>query len=127
MLIVNSNMYVFPGIGLGSILCKAKHISQSMIYASATSLSSTLTTPEFDSGMLYPALPRIRSVSAVVARAVIRAAQAENLDGVPELREMDDERLEEWIKGMMYDPRKEDGFLELQRAGGEVEVLGAKL
>lgn len=31
VLIDDSNMYVFPGIGLGSILCRAKHISQEMV------------------------------------------------------------------------------------------------
>ncbi|TVY48010.1 NADP-dependent malic enzyme, partial [Lachnellula occidentalis] len=121
-----NNMYVFPGIGLGSILCKAKHISQEMIYTSAVALSSTLTTPEFDSGMLYPSLPRIRSVSVVVARRVIREAQRQDLDTVPELRAMDDEALDRWIESRMYDPRAENGLVELERekaAGGTGEVL----
>ncbi|TVY33248.1 NADP-dependent malic enzyme, partial [Lachnellula subtilissima] len=116
-----NNMYVFPGIGLGSILCKAKHISQEMIYTSAVALSSTLKTTEFDSGMLYPSLPRIRSVSVVVARQVIRQAQSQDLDTVPSLRAMDDEALDRWIESRMYDPRAENGFLELERekaAGG---------
>ncbi|TVY28653.1 NADP-dependent malic enzyme [Lachnellula hyalina] len=126
-----NNMYVFPGIGLGSILCKAKHISQEMIYTSAVALSSTLQTTEFDSGMLYPSLPRIRSVSVVVARQVIRQAQSEDLDTVPSLRAMDDEALDRWIESRMYDPRAENGFVELERekaaggSGGVLEVLGA--
>ncbi|TVY52086.1 NADP-dependent malic enzyme [Lachnellula cervina] len=144
-----NNMYVFPGIGLGSILCKAKHISQEMvpppalplllaplthpqIYTSAVALSTTLKTAEFDSGMLYPSLPRIRSVSVVVARQVIRAAQRQDLDTATELRAMDDEALDRWIESRMYDPRAENGFVELERekatggTGGVLEVLGVE-
>ncbi|CAG8984071.1 hypothetical protein HYALB_00003013 [Hymenoscyphus albidus] len=110
-----NNMYVFPGIGLGSILCKAQNISQEMIYTSATSLSSTLTDAEYDSGMLYPELDRIRAVSVIVARDVIREAQREGLDREPKLRNMSDEELDTWIESKMYDPRAEDGFLELER------------
>ena len=81
--------------------------------------------------MLYPSLPRIRSVSVVVAREVIRQAQSEDLDTVPSLRAMDDEALDRWIESRMYDPRAENGFVELERekaaggSGGVLEVLGA--
>ncbi|EPE34133.1 NAD(P)-binding Rossmann-fold containing protein [Glarea lozoyensis ATCC 20868] len=114
-----NNMYVFPGIGLAAILSKAKHISQEMIYASATALSSTLLPEEFASGMLYPSLDRIREVSVIVARDVIRTAQREKLDREPVLRDMNDAQLEAWIKERMYDPRKEDGYLELMRERNE--------
>jgi malate dehydrogenase (oxaloacetate-decarboxylating)(NADP+) len=112
-------MYVFPGIGLAAILSKAKHISQEMIYASATALSSTLRPDEFASGMLYPSLDRIRDVSVIVARDVIRTAQREKLDREPSLRDMSNGELEDWIKERMYDPRKEDGYLELMRERNE--------
>jgi malate dehydrogenase (oxaloacetate-decarboxylating)(NADP+) len=112
-------MYVFPGIGLGAILSKAKHISQEMIYASATALSSTLQPEEFASGMLYPSLDRIREVSIVVARAVIRTARRQKLDREPSIRDMSNDELEKWIKERMYDPRKEDGYLELMRERNE--------
>jgi malate dehydrogenase (oxaloacetate-decarboxylating)(NADP+) len=82
--------------------------------------------------MLYPDLTRIRSVSVVVAREVIREAQRQNLDTVAELRGMSDEALDRWIEGRMYDPRKDgDGFFELEREKGVgssvLEALGAKL
>lgn len=120
-------MYVFPGIGLASILCKAKHISQEMIYTSATSLSSTLTDEEFESGMLYPDLERIRAVSVVVARDVIREAQRQKLDREPSLRGMTDAELDGWIKDRMYDPRMEDGFLELKREEVESALREAEV
>lgn len=36
-----SNMYVFPGIGLAAILCKAAHISQDMVSYFKTAYSIT--------------------------------------------------------------------------------------
>ena len=84
-------MYVFPGIGLGSILCKSVHITQEMIYASAVALSKAITPSELADGRLYPELDRIRDVSVVVARVVIREAQRQGLDREPSIRGLGEE------------------------------------
>ncbi|CAL3965733.1 unnamed protein product [Diplocarpon coronariae] len=102
-----NNMYVFPGIGLGSILSKAAHITQEMIYASAVALSAATTTPELDDGRLYPELERIREVSVIVAREVIRQAQRQNLDAETSLRDLSNAELDAYIRSKMYDPTKE--------------------
>lgn len=99
-----NNMYVFPGIGLGTILCQSTHISQDMIYASAAGLAKSVNEEEKAKGWLYPDLRRIREVSVVVAREVIRAAQAGNLDRKKNLQKLNDEELDEFIKKAMYDP-----------------------
>lgn len=101
-------MYVFPGIGLGSILCKAVHITQEMIYASAVALSNAITPSELSDGRLYPELDRIRDVSVIVAREVIREAQRQGLDREPSIRDLSDSYLDSWIRARMYDPTKED-------------------
>lgn len=107
-----NNMYVFPGIGLGSILCKAIHISQEMIYASAVALSTTVSPEEENEGRLYPELERIREVSVIVARQVIREAQKQGLDREPSIRGLTDAKLDAWIREKMYDPTKETGLNE---------------
>lgn len=107
-----NNMYVFPGIGLGTILSKAIQVTDNMIYASGESLSTALTPEEIDMGCLYPEITRIREVSVRVTRFVIRAAQKDNVDRLPHLREMGDDQLEEWIRGKMYDPHAETRNLE---------------
>ena len=73
-------MYVFPGIGLGTILSKATTVTQSMIYASATSLSTSLQPSEVSKGWLYPELTRIRDVSVIVAMGVINPAKVAGVD-----------------------------------------------
>lgn len=102
-----NNMYVFPGIGLGAILSKSTNITQDMIYASAESLSTSLNKQEVADGWLYPDVRRIREVSVVVTRGVIRAAQLNGVDRVPELRALSDEQLDAYIKERMYDPFNE--------------------
>lgn len=105
-----NNMYVFPGIGLGSILAKTILITQEMIYTSATALSSALTADEFDEGSLYPKLDRIREVSIIVAREIIRQTQRQGLDREHSIRFLTDSQLDEWICDHMYDPTRIDFY-----------------
>jgi malate dehydrogenase (oxaloacetate-decarboxylating)(NADP+) len=109
---LGNNMYVFPGIGLGAILSKAVNISQNMIYASAEALSTSLTQEERDQGLLYPDLMRIREVSVIVTRGVIRAAQKDKLDRAREIISMDDAELDAYIRARMYDPKLEKTLIE---------------
>ena len=111
-------MYVFPGIGLGTILSKATTITQSMIYASATSLSTSLTPSEVSQGWLYPEIARIRDVSAIVATGVIRAAQEAGVDREQSIKGMTDKELEEWVRSKMYDPS-----IETERVENEIHGL----
>lgn len=111
-------MYVFPGIGQGAILCKAVSITQDMIYASAESLSTSLNKQEVADGWLYPDIRRIREVSVIVTRGVIRAAQKNGVDRAPHLRSMSDAELDSYIKSQMYDP-----FTEGQKIGDSVAKL----
>ncbi|QMW35533.1 hypothetical protein G4B84_011024 [Aspergillus flavus NRRL3357] len=111
-----NNMYVFPGIGLGTILSKAVKITDSMIYASGAALSQALTAEEIERGLLYPDLTRIRQVSVVVTRKVIRAAQEDKVDRETALRSMNDDALDAWIKARMYDAHSE--VLALEREVG---------
>ncbi|KAL1633327.1 hypothetical protein SLS56_002960 [Neofusicoccum ribis] len=113
-----NNMYVFPGIGLGAILSKAVNVTQDMIYASAVALSESLTPEERAQGWLYPDIRRIRDVSVVVTRGVIRAAQENGVDRELALRNLDDAALEAYIKERMYDP-----FSEVDRVEEEVKAL----
>ncbi|KAI9890301.1 MAG: hypothetical protein M1814_004337 [Vezdaea aestivalis] len=113
-----NNMYVFPGIGLGAILSKAVSITNEMIYASATSLSTSLTPEEKAQGWLYPDVSRIRDVSVIVARGVIRSAQKAQVDRELALRPLSDEELDQYIIERMYDPRKQK-----EHAQKELETL----
>ncbi|KAF8650149.1 hypothetical protein AX16_005384 [Volvariella volvacea WC 439] len=100
-----NNMYIFPGIGLGTILSNAKHVTDSMVEQSAIALASSLTTEEKSAGLVYPRLGRIRDISAQIAVAVIRAAQKEGLDQNKFLRYLSDEALLDYVKSKQWKPQ----------------------
>ncbi|KAG6894257.1 hypothetical protein C0992_006913 [Termitomyces sp. T32_za158] len=75
-----NNMYIFPGIGMGTILSKARHVTDAMVEQAAIALSEALTDEERTADLVYPRLARIRDISARIAVAVIRAAQKDVCD-----------------------------------------------
>ena len=99
-----NNMYIFPGLGLGTILSQASKVTDAMILTASESLASCVTEEEFSRGLLYPDVSRIRDVSLVIARDVIRTAQADGVDGRKDLRSISNEELESFIKSKIYNP-----------------------
>jgi malate dehydrogenase (oxaloacetate-decarboxylating)(NADP+) len=99
-----NNMYIFPGLGLGTILCQATKVTDGMILTASESLASCVTEEEFSRGLLYPDVSRIRAVSLDIARDVIRTAQHDEVDGNVALRSISDAELERYIKSKIYNP-----------------------
>ncbi|RXW24430.1 hypothetical protein EST38_g1441 [Candolleomyces aberdarensis] len=99
-----NNMYIFPGIGLGTILSKANHVTDSMVEQAAIALASSLTAEEHAAGLVYPRLVRIRDISAQIALAVIRAAQKDNVDENSLFRNLSDDALLEYIRAKQWQP-----------------------
>ncbi|KAL4015408.1 hypothetical protein IC575_027655 [Cucumis melo] len=103
-----NNMYLFPGIGLGSLLSGARYITDGMLQAAAECLASYMTDEEVQSGILYPSIDSIREITAEVGAAVLRSAVSENLAeghgdvGPRELRLM--AKTIEYIKRNMWFP-----------------------
>jgi malate dehydrogenase (oxaloacetate-decarboxylating)(NADP+) len=96
----------------GKYLCQLRStvlLTSLEIYASAVALSTAINTNEINAGRLYPELDRIREVSVIVAREVIREAQRQRLDGERSIRDLSDAELDAWIRVRMYDPTKENG------------------
>jgi malate dehydrogenase (oxaloacetate-decarboxylating)(NADP+) len=94
-----NNSYIFPGVGLGGIVSRARHITDDMFMAAAHELAHLVTESDLEQGSLYPALPRIREVSLHIAKAVADTAAKNGLAGTPPAPEM-----LKHIKAQMYDP-----------------------
>lgn len=94
-----NNAYVFPGIGLGAIACRASTISDGMFLESARVLAELVSEKDLATGTAYPPLSTIRQVSLVIAVAVAEQAYKE---GLAQEKRPDD--LEQTIASLMYDP-----------------------
>jgi len=99
-----NNMYIFPGIGMGAILSKSRHVTDAMVEQASIALASSLTVDEKSSELVYPRLTRIRDISAQIALAVIRAAQKDNVDENELFRNLSDDAVLEYIKAKQWQP-----------------------
>ena len=73
-----NNVYVFPGLGLGTILSKATKVTDRMLMSAARAVSSHKRDRPTKDGVLPP-LADVPELSLLIARAVADAAVA---DGV---------------------------------------------
>jgi malate dehydrogenase (oxaloacetate-decarboxylating) len=73
-----SNAMLYPGLGLGAIVSRARRISDGMITAAANAVSS-LVAVRLPGASLLPQVDNLRAVSMTVALAVAEAAMREGL------------------------------------------------
>lgn len=78
----SNNALMFPGIGLGVTACKATRVTDGMITAGAEALAS-LSNGYRPGASLLPNINQLRPVSAHVALAVAKAAEAEGVAREP--------------------------------------------
>ena len=94
-----NNAYIFPGVGLGVIACRAKHVTDEMFLAAAQTLAAEVTEDDFKRGSIYPPLGHIREISAKIATAVCEVAYEQGLAVNPRPND-----LAAFIKSQMYEP-----------------------
>jgi malate dehydrogenase (oxaloacetate-decarboxylating)(NADP+) len=94
-----NNSYIFPGVGLGVIASGARLVTDEMFMAAAHTLAHSVTEADLAQGSLYPALPRIREVSAQIAAAVADVAYQRGLAHGPPPND-----LVGYVQSRMYDP-----------------------
>ena len=94
-----NNAYIFPGIGLGALACRATSISDEMFLASAKTLADMVSKEDLVTATLFPPLTDIREVSLRIAVALAEKAYEQNLAQLPKPG-----NLHEYIAGQMYDP-----------------------
>jgi malate dehydrogenase (oxaloacetate-decarboxylating) len=73
-----NNSFVFPGVGLGLTISRARHVSNGMFLEAARALAAQVTEQDLAEGAVYPELRRIRDCSRAVACATIRRAVQED-------------------------------------------------
>jgi len=94
-----NNAYVFPGIGLGVVACRARYIPDDIFLAAARTLAGLVSRADLDRGSLYPPLRNIRSVSLAIAVSVAETAYAMKLARLKRPR-----NIETALSRFMYQP-----------------------
>jgi malate dehydrogenase (oxaloacetate-decarboxylating) len=125
-----NNSVVFPGIGLGSVLCRASRVTDKMLVAAVSGVAElSPALLEDETAPLLPGVDVVRDVSVRVARKVIRAAVEE---GVATERDipLDEDTLDEWIREQMWEPvYRPLKLVQMEGASrlakGEMRVVGS--
>jgi malate dehydrogenase (oxaloacetate-decarboxylating)(NADP+) len=95
-----NNSYIFPGVGLGAIASDAQRFTDEMFMRAAHTLAKLVSQSDLDRGSLYPALPRIREVSAHIGAEVAQVAYNRGLTA----RKAPNDVLAH-VQSHMYEPR----------------------
>jgi len=74
-----NNSFIFPGLGLGTLVAQAHRVTDKMIMASAKALASLSPAMTDPNAPLLPPIGESRKVAMAVAEAVIKAAISEGL------------------------------------------------
>jgi malate dehydrogenase (oxaloacetate-decarboxylating) len=94
-----NNALIFPGVGLGVTVARARRVTDSMFLDAAKAMAAMVTQKDLDQTAVYPDLTRIRECSHAVACATIRRAVE---DGYADGEIL--EGLEETVRRAMWSP-----------------------
>ncbi len=98
-----NNAFVFPGLGFGTVLAKAREVSDGMVLEAAYALYDYTSRrhPE----RIYPPTSELREVSQYVAARVIRQAMREGLAREERLSGLGMEAIQAYVAERFWQPR----------------------
>ncbi len=94
-----NNSYIFPGLALGIIASKARHVTDTMVKAAAQELVRHLPTQKDKTASLLPPLSEARQIGRFIAEAVGKQAIE---DG--EAQVADEDGLERELRANIWEP-----------------------
>ncbi|MCS6867440.1 NAD-dependent malic enzyme [Thermus sp.] len=98
-----NNAFIFPGLGLGAVLARAREVTDGMVLEAAYALYDYTRThfPE----LLYPPVGRLREVSPYVAARVMCKALEEGVAEEERVQGLSLEGLLAFVQGRFWEPR----------------------
>lgn len=100
-----NNAFIFPGLGFGSILARAKEITDNMVMEAAYALSENTPASSLEAGRVYPPINGLREVSLKVAARVMARAVLDGVAAEFSLREKSLAQLETIASEKFWYPR----------------------
>ncbi len=95
-----NNAYVFPGVGLGAIVARAREVTDGMFTVAARTLAEEVHADDLAEGALLPPLRALRQVSTAIGAAVVREAQRAGVGG----EHLADDAIEQAVRDAMWFP-----------------------
>jgi malic enzyme len=94
-----NNVFIFPGVGLGTIVSAAHEVTDAMFLVAAQALADMVSDGRLAQGALYPTASDLRKVSRYVAIRVVCEARNSGIG-----REYHDEEVEAVVDAEMWYP-----------------------
>jgi malic enzyme len=95
-----NNVFIFPGVGLGTMLSRVREIDDAVFLVAARTLAEQVDAERLQSGALLPDASALRTVSAAIAAAVVRHGNRTGLG-----QAVADEDIEELVAASMWYPK----------------------
>jgi malate dehydrogenase (oxaloacetate-decarboxylating) len=96
-----NNAFIFPGLGFGAVLCRARKVTDGMVLAAAYALAEYTVKRYVPEGLVYPPIDDLREASVRVAARVIEQALAE---GVATAGSLPDSDFEGYVRSRFWHP-----------------------
>jgi len=96
----SNNVYVFPGVGLGCLVGEVREVTDSMFTIAAEIVAGSVSDEALASGTLFPRLTELREITARIACAVVREANALGVGG-----DIPDAEIEARVSNTMWNPQ----------------------
>ena len=71
-----NNVFIFPGVGLASIVSKTPKVTLDMFTAASYALADCVTEEDLANGCVYPRIRDLKTVSIIVAKVILEQIQA---------------------------------------------------
>lgn len=95
-----NNVYIFPGVGLGTAIAEAREVTTEMFHIASATLARSVGADRLDQGAIYPNQSELRRVSFEIACAVVRYASENNLG-----RRIHPDEVEATVRKVVWEPR----------------------
>jgi malate dehydrogenase (oxaloacetate-decarboxylating)(NADP+) len=97
-----NNVYIFPGVSFGAVVCQAKTIPETFFMKGAQAVANSLSEADLEADRVIPSRDRLREVALNVATAVVVEAQKMGL--ATRTLGRDEAEVKAAVKALMWEP-----------------------